>query len=96
MPLLTEILLAGLFGLVGGLARSVAGLLKVMSIKMKLRWSYWTLNAIISGIIGILVGMIFSFDYRASALGGFAGLDVLEGIYKAFAVQKVYVPPSKR
>jgi hypothetical protein len=34
---------------------------------------------------------IFNFDYRLSLLAGYAGTDILEGIYKSFEVSKVYV-----
>ena len=30
---------------------------------------------------------------RLSLLAGYAGTDILEGIYKSFAVQKTYVAP---
>ena len=42
-------------------------------------------------VIGIFVGIIFDFDPRLSLLAGYAGTDILEGIYKSFRVQKVYV-----
>ncbi len=42
-------------------------------------------------IIGIFIGIIFDFDPRLSLLAGYAGTDILEGIYKSFKVQKVYV-----
>ena len=37
------------------------------------------------------MGLIFNFDWRLALLAGYAGTDILEGIYKSFAVQKVYV-----
>ncbi len=42
-------------------------------------------------VIGIFVGIIFDFDPRLSLLAGYAGTDILEGIYKSFKVQKAYV-----
>lgn len=50
---------------------------------------------LIALIIGIFVGIIFNFDPRLSLLAGYAGTDILEGIYKSFAVQKVYVSNVK-
>jgi len=35
--------------------------------------------------------VIFDFDYRLSLLAGYAGTDILEGVYKSFKVSKVYV-----
>ena len=42
-------------------------------------------------VIGIFVGIVFDFDPRLSLLAGYAGTDILEGIYKSFSVQKVYI-----
>jgi hypothetical protein len=49
----------------------------------------------IAAIIGIFVGIVFNFDYRLSLLAGYAGTDILEGVYKSFQVQKVYVQNKK-
>ena len=84
-------LLAGLLGGVGGLTRGVIGLLKAMSLRRKILWGYYAITVVIAVIIGIFIGIIFDFDPRLSLLAGYAGTDILEGIYKSFAVQKVYV-----
>ena len=87
--------LAGLLGGVGGLTRGVVGLLKALSLRRRILWAYYLITVIIAIVIGIFVGMIFDFDYRLSLLAGYAGTDILEGIYKSFAVQKVYVKKGK-
>ena len=46
-------------------------------------------------MIGTFTGLIFNFDPRLSLLAGYAGTDILEGIYKSFAVSKVYVGSAK-
>ena len=46
---------------------------------------------IVAVVIGVFTGIIFNFDYRLSLLAGYAGTDILEGIYKSFSVSKVYV-----
>jgi len=84
-------ILAGLLGGIGGLTRGVIGLLKAMSLRRKILWNYYAITVAIAVVIGIFVGIIFDFDYRLSLLAGYAGTDILEGIYKSFAVQKVYV-----
>lgn len=83
--------LAGLLGGIGGLTRGVVGLLKALSVKRKILWFYYAITVVIAVVIGIFVGMIFDFDPRLSLLAGYAGTDILEGIYKSFKVQKVYV-----
>jgi len=86
-----SILLAGLLGGIGGLTRGVVGLLKALSLRRKVLWGYYGITVAIAIIIGIFVGIIFNFDPRLSLLAGYAGTDILEGIYKSFSVQKVYV-----
>ena len=85
------IFLAGLLGGVGGLTRGVVGLLKALSLRRRILWTYYAITVAVALVIGIFVGIIFDFDYRLSLLAGYAGTDILEGIYKSFKVQKVYV-----
>jgi len=82
---------AGILGGIGGLTRGFVGLLKALSLKRKILWNYYAITVVIAVVIGVFVGIIFDFDYRLSLLAGYAGTDILEGIYKSFAVQKVYV-----
>lgn len=92
---MNEMLLAGLLGGVGGLTRGFVGLLKALSLRRRILWTYYVITVAIALIIGIFTGLIFNFDYRLSLLAGYAGTDILEGIYKSFAVQKVYVASGK-
>jgi len=85
------IFLAGLLGGIGGLTRGFVGLLKALSLRRRILWGYYAITVLIALIIGIFVGIIFNFDTRLSLLAGYAGTDILEGIYKSFAVQKVYL-----
>ena len=84
-------LLAALLGGVGGLTRGFIGLLKALSLKRRILWGYYAITVVIAVVIGIFVGIIFNFDTRLSLLAGYAGTDILEGIYKSFNVSKVYV-----
>ncbi|MBU0959633.1 MAG: hypothetical protein KKB31_06830 [Nanoarchaeota archaeon] len=85
------IVFAGILGGIGGLTRGVVGLLKALSLKRKILWPYYGVTVAIAIIIGIFIGIIFDFDPRLSLLAGYAGTDILEGIYKSFKVDKVYV-----
>ncbi len=89
------IVLAGLLRGIGGLTRGVVGLLKALSLRRKILWGYYIITVLIALIIGIFVGIVFNFDTRLSLLAGYAGTDILEGIYKSFSVQKVYVSNIK-
>ena len=82
---------AGMLGGIGGLTRGVVGLLKALSLRRRILWGYYCITVLVALIIGIFVGIIFNFDPRLSLLSGYAGTDILEGIYKSFKVQKTYV-----
>ncbi|GBE20309.1 hypothetical protein BMS3Abin17_01047 [archaeon BMS3Abin17] len=86
-----SIYLAGLLGGIGGLTRGVVGLLKALSLRRRILWGYYAITVAVALIIGVFVGIIFDFDPRLSLLAGYAGTDLLEGIYKSFKVQKTYV-----
>lgn len=91
------LVLAGLLGGIGGLTRGVVGLLKALSMRRRILWFYYFVTVTVAVIIGVFVGIVFNFDTRLSLLSGYAGTDILEGIYKSFAVQKVYnVPKTKK
>ncbi|MBU2496507.1 MAG: hypothetical protein KJ767_00410 [Nanoarchaeota archaeon] len=87
--------LAGILGGIGGLTRGVVGLLKALSLRRRIIWSYWLITVVISVIIGVFTGLIFDYDPRLSLLAGYAGTDILEGLYKSFKTQKVYITTAK-
>jgi len=82
---------AGILGGIGGLTRGVVGLLKALSLRRRILWGYYSITLAVAIVIGVFTGIIFDFDYRLSLLAGYAGTDILEGIYKSFKVSKVYV-----
>ena len=85
------LIIAGGLGGLGGLTRGFIGLLKALSIRRRILWGYFSITVVVAVVIGIFIGIIFNFDYRLSLLAGYAGTDILEGIYKSFKVDKVYV-----
>lgn len=92
---LNELFLPALLGGVGGLTRGFIGLLKALSLRRKILWGYYSITVVIAVVIGTFTGLIFNFDYRLSLLAGYAGSDILEGIYKSFKAEKVYVSKGK-
>ncbi|RJQ18890.1 hypothetical protein C4580_06200 [Candidatus Woesearchaeota archaeon] len=84
-------LFAALLGGIGGAARGLVGLAKALTQKRRLIWSYWLLTVFIAIVIGGATGIVFNFEPRLSVLAGYAGTDLLEGIYKSFKAQKVLV-----
>ena len=87
----STLVLPGMLGGIGGLTRGIIGLLKALSLRRRIMWGYYVITVVVAIIIGVFVGLIFNFDWRLALLAGYAGTDILEGIYKSFAVQKVYV-----
>jgi hypothetical protein len=92
---LASIMYPALLGAIGGVTRGIVGLLKALSLRRKILWGYYAITVLVALVIGMFTGIIFNFDYRLSLLAGYAGTDILEGIYKSFAVQKVYVGTKK-
>ena len=62
----------------------------------KILWTYWAITVTIAMIIGIFTGIVFNFYPRLSLLAGYAGTDILEGIYKSFKTEKVLVVTAKK
>ena len=89
------LMLPGALGGLGGLVRGFVGLLKAISMKRRILWGYYAVTLIVAVVIGFFTGIIFNFDYRLSLLAGYAGTDIIEGIYKSFAVSKVYIGAKK-
>ena len=89
--LIEQLVLPAILGAVGGLTRGFVGLLKALSMRRKILWGYYAITIVVAFVIGIFTGLIFNFDYRLSLLAGYAGTDILEGIYKSFKIEKVYV-----
>lgn len=93
--LINELYIPALLGGVGGLTRGFIGLLKAMSLRRRILWGYYAITVIVAFVIGIFTGLIFNFDYRLSLLAGYAGTDIIEGIYKSFKIDKTYVMKGK-
>ncbi|MBS3147469.1 hypothetical protein J4219_01140 [Candidatus Woesearchaeota archaeon] len=83
--------LAALLGGVGGATRGLVGLFKALAVKKRIIWSYYALTVLIAVVIGVFTGIVFNFDPRLSLLAGYAGTDILEGVYKSFKAEKVMV-----
>lgn len=73
-----------LTGLVGGLVRGLVGIIKQTSNpdEFKIHWKYFGLTMLVSGIVGVVSGIIADGDWRISLLAGYAGTDFLESLYR--------------
>ena len=71
-----------LVGILGGLVRALYGLLKAINNGILVNKGYFIITLIISGVIGGLLGSLFTTDFRIAALAGYVGTDVLENVFK--------------
>ena len=71
-------------GLFGGIIRSIVGLLKHKVFIGKERFNnkkFW-FTIILSGVIGAFCALLLIEDYRIALLAGYAGTDLIQGLYK--------------
>jgi len=73
-----------LFGLFGGVIRSIVGLFKnkVFTGKEKFNSKKFWFTIILSGCIGAFCALLTIGDYRIALLAGYAGTDFIQGLYK--------------
>ena len=79
---MNPILLAGIFGFIGGAARACVGVLKSVKRKEKFKWKYFLLSLISSGIVGVFTGLLYDVDYKVTLIAGYAGTDLIGSVYK--------------
>ena len=73
-----------IFGMFGGLVRNLVGLLKNKVFAGKQKFNsikFWT-PMIISALIGAFCALLTIEDYRLVLLAGYAGTDLIQGLYK--------------
>jgi len=78
-----NLLYAAGFGFFGGMIRALIGIMKLSKVNLKFNWSYFISSLVASGFIGMFAGLLVNSDYRLTLLAGYAGLDLIEGVYKA-------------
>lgn len=84
------VILSGILGGLGGFVRGLVGVSKALTAGKKILLTYYLATVLTAVGIGIFVGAIFNInDERLSLLAGYAGTDVLEGVYKSFTMEKV-------
>lgn len=73
------------FGLFGGIIRVMVGLFKhkVFTGKEKFNSRKFWMTLALSGIIGVFCALLTLDDYRIVLLAGYAGTDVIQGIYRS-------------
>ena len=79
-----NIIYLALFGLFGGIIRAIVGLFKnkVFSGKQKFNNGKFWFTMIASALIGAFCALLTVEDYRIVLLAGYAGTDLIQGLYK--------------
>ncbi|PIN80987.1 hypothetical protein COV16_00050 [Candidatus Woesearchaeota archaeon CG10_big_fil_rev_8_21_14_0_10_34_8] len=79
---MNELILAGIFGFIGGVARASVGFLKALKQKKKFNLKYFLVSLFTSGIVGVFAGLLYDKNYKLTLIAGYAGTDLIESIYK--------------
>jgi len=81
---MVNLVVAALFGLLGGLLRAIVGFIKNYRIKrnIKFKFNYFVITIIISAFIGMLLSLAFATNYLVYLIVGYAGIDLLENLVK--------------
>jgi len=86
---MNEILIAAGFGILGAIVRILITSLKTIQLKKKLSFTGFGIYAIVVIAVGAFSGIILSYGKILSFLGGYAGLDLIDGYYKAFKKKQI-------
>ena len=85
---MTDLISSIIYGITGGLARLVVDLIKTYMSKKKPNFTRLGFYIILLIAFGAFSGIIFGFAGQLSFLGGYAGLDLIDGYYKHFRRKK--------
>jgi hypothetical protein len=87
--LLTQVLISALFGTCGAIARVLIDTVKFFQIKTKILVSGLSLYGLVVIVTGTLAGILLDYGKIGSALAGYVGLDLVDGIYGQFKKSKI-------
>jgi len=86
-----EVAIFVLVGALGGLVRALYGLMKSVSKNKKFSSGHFLITIITAGVIGGILGSVFTTTYNVAALAGYVGTDVLENVFKATLEGSVFI-----
>jgi len=88
---MNELLIAISYGLLGGFTRLLVGLLKSYNSKEKPKLNRIWFYILIVLSAGAFSGIVLGVSKTLSFLGGYAGIDLLDGYFKAFKRKEVRI-----
>ena len=92
--LLSAIFSSALWGLLGALARVLISLGEAKQLRRAISMRGFALYAFVILVTGAFVGIVFNFGKAGSFIGGYAGLDLMEALYKTFKSRKIEAQES--
>lgn len=88
---MNALILAALFGVVGALIRVSADSMKHRVINRRLEKKGLLFYGVSIVIVGAFLGVVLDYGWPVSLLAGYAGQDILDGVYRVFKKVKVSV-----
>ena len=81
---MNEILIPIIYGVLGGIIRTLVDLLRLKEEKRKITNQGFIFYAMVLLFVGAFSGIILGYNKPLSFLGGYAGLDLMDGYYNHF------------
>lgn len=91
---MNEILASAIFGILGGLVRAIVMIFKVGHVR-RINTSGIVLYSLVMISIGAFSGIVLGFGNMLSFLGGYAGLDLMEGYTRTVKAKSVKFEKKK-
>ena len=88
---MNEVIMFGLFGMMGGAVRVFIGALKTYQLKGEIDKGSLGIYIVSLLVIGAFTGIVMGYGKVISFLAGYAGIDLIEGFYKSFMKKKINV-----
>ena len=86
---MNELIVSITFGVLGGIIRLFVSLLKSIKTKEKINYKKAWFYLIFLVTTGAFSGIVLGFNKQLSFLGGYAGMDLLDGYFKSFNAKKI-------
>lgn len=87
---MNEIIMYAGFGIIGGIVRTLVESLKGLTFK-QFSWKGFWMYSLVVLVVGAFSGVVLGFGKILSFLAGYAGLDLIDGYYKAFMKKKIKI-----
>lgn len=86
---MNELILSIIYGILGSIARLLVSFLKSYKSNGRINIGKFGFYTIVVLLAGAFSGIVLGSGKQLSFLGGYAGLDLLDGYYKSFKRKKI-------